>query len=66
MDNIASLPGLPDSAGLAGFPIAGAGASGAFGALGLWSHQNPKLAVWGKPGLLGVAGLLFLVLAIIG
>lgn len=60
------LMGLLGFAGLAGFWVPGAGASGAFGALGLWNHQNPKLAFWGKLGLLGVAGLPYLFLAAIG
>ena len=58
--------GLLGFAGLAGFWIPGTGASGAFGALGLWNHQNPKLAFWGKLGPLGITGLPYLVLAIIG
>ncbi len=59
------LLGLLGFAGLAGFWIPGAGASGAFGALGLWNHQNPKLALWGRLGLFGVAGLPYLVMAVI-
>jgi hypothetical protein len=43
--------------GFAGFWINGAGAAGAFGAIGLWNHQEPKLAFWGKLGWLGVIGL---------
>ncbi len=32
---------------------------GAFGALGLWNHQSPKLALWGKLGWAGVIGVPF-------
>lgn len=52
-------------AGLAGIWIAGAGAMGAAGALGLWNHQNPKLALWGKLGWLWLAGVPFLLPAIL-
>lgn len=51
--------GLLGLAGLCGIWIPGAGAIGAAGALGLWNHQNPKLAVWGKLGWLFVAGIPF-------
>ena len=34
-----------------------AGAAGAFAALGLWNHQDPRLARWGYWGWLGLAGL---------
>lgn len=47
--------------GLSGFWIEGAGAAGAFGALGLWAHQNPRLAIWGRLGMVGVVGLPFIV-----
>jgi hypothetical protein len=52
--------GLLGLAGLAGFWIPGAGAVGAAGALGLWNHQNPKLAFWGRLGWLWLAGVPFL------
>lgn len=52
-------------AGLAGFWIPGAGAIGAAGALGLWNHQNPKLARWGKLGWAWLAGLPYLIPAIL-
>lgn len=58
-----SLLGL---AGLVGFWIPGAGAIGASGALGLWNHQNPKLAFWGRLGWAGLLGLPFLINAIVG
>ncbi|MBS0253647.1 MAG: hypothetical protein JSS36_00170 [Proteobacteria bacterium] len=54
------LLGLLGLAGLTGFWIPGAGATGAAGALGLWNHQNPKLARWGMAGWLFVAGLPYL------
>lgn len=54
------LLGLLGFAGLCGFWIPGAGAIGAAGALGLWNHQNPRLAFCGKLGWLFVAGLPFL------
>ena len=55
------LMGLLGFAGLAGFWIPGAGAVGASGALGLWNHQNPKLAIWGKIAWVWVAGIPFFV-----
>ena len=55
--------GLLGLFGLAGFWIPGAGAAGAFGALGLWEHQNPRLALWGTLGLVGVVGLPLIALA---
>jgi hypothetical protein len=55
------LLGLLGLAGLVGFWIPGAGAIGASGALGLWNHQDPKLALWGKLGWAWVAGLPYLV-----
>jgi len=58
------LLGLLGLAGLAGIWIPGAGAMGAAGALGLWNHQNPKLAFWGKLGWLWLAGLPFLLPAL--
>ena len=39
---------------------------GAAGALGLWNHQNPKLAFWGKLGWLFIAGVPFLALGLAG
>ena len=56
--------GLLGLAGLAGIWIEGAGAMGAFGALGLWNHQSPKLAFWGRLGWAGLAGLPFALRAI--
>ncbi len=58
------LLGLLGFFGLAGIWIPGAGAVGAAGALGLWNHQNPKLAFWGKLGWLWLAGLPFLLPAL--
>ena len=58
------LLGLLGLAGLAGIWIPGAGAIGAAGALGLWNHQNPKLAFGGKLGWLWLAGLPFLLPAL--
>jgi hypothetical protein len=55
------LLGILGLVGFAGIWIPGAGAAGAFGAMGLWNHQDPKLANWGKAGLLGVVGLPFLI-----
>jgi hypothetical protein len=55
------LLGLFGLAGLCGFWIPGAGAIGASGALGLWNHQDPKLALWGKLGWSSVAGIPYLV-----
>ena len=46
--------------GWIGLWITGAGAIGASGALGLWNHQNPKLARWGQAGLTCVLGLPYL------
>ncbi len=54
------LLGLFGLVGLVGFWIPGAGAIGASGALGLWNHQNPKLAFWGKLGWMSIAGLPYL------
>lgn len=55
------LLGLLGLGGLAGFWIDGAGAMGAAGALGLWNHQNPKLALWGKLGWVWPIGAWYLV-----
>jgi hypothetical protein len=49
--------------GIAGFWVDGAGATGAFGAIGLWNHQSPKLALWGKLGWFGLVGLPFVAMA---
>lgn len=46
--------------GLAGIWVPGAGALGAAGALGLWNHQNPRLAFWGRMGLAALAGVPYL------
>jgi hypothetical protein len=54
------LLGLLGFAGLCGFWIPGAGAIGAAGALGLWNHQNRRLALWGRLGWLFIAGIPFL------
>jgi hypothetical protein len=60
------LLGLLGLTGLCGFWIPGAGAIGASGALGLWNHQYPKLAFWGKLGWAGVVGVPFLVRYVMG
>lgn len=54
------LLGLLGLGGLAGIWIDGAGAMGAAGALGLWNHQNPKLAFWGKLGWVFPIGVYYL------
>ena len=59
------LMGLLGLAGLAGIWIPGAGAMGAAGALGLWNHQNPKLARWGKLGWTFLLGVPYLVRALV-
>lgn len=51
--------------GLAGFWIEGAGAMGAFGALGLWNHPSPILARWGQAGWCGLLGLPFALAALV-
>lgn len=51
------LLGLIGVVGVSGIWIPGAGAIGAAGALGLWNHQNPRLAFWGRLGWLFVAGI---------
>lgn len=55
------LMGLLGLVGLLGFWVPGAGAVGASGALGLWNHQSPKLALWGKLGWSFVLGIPYLV-----
>ena len=52
--------GLLGLVGLSGLWISGAGAFGAAGAMGLWNHQNPKLAIWGKLGWAWLAGIPYL------
>ena len=59
------LLGIAGLAGISGFWIAGAGAMGAFGALGLWNHQSPTLALWGKLGWAGVLGVPFAIATLI-
>ena len=46
--------------GLTGFWIDGAGAMGAAGALGLWNHQNPKLARWAWAGWVFPIGVYYI------
>jgi hypothetical protein len=60
------LLGLLGLSGLVGFWIPGAGAIGASGALGLWNHQDPKLARWGQWGWVWVAGLPYLLRYLMG
>jgi len=50
--------------GLAGIWIPGAGAAGAFGALGLWNHPRPALHRIAKLGWLGVLGLPPIIMAV--
>lgn len=57
---IVRLMGLLGLGGLAGFWIDGAGAMGAAGALGLWNHQNARLAFWGKLGWVWPVGAIFI------
>jgi hypothetical protein len=54
------LLGLLGLGGLAGFWIDGAGALGAAGALGLWNHQNPKLARWAWAGWVFPVGIYYI------
>ena len=56
--------GLLGFAGLTGIWIPGAGAMGAAGALSLWNHQNPKLALWGRLGWLWLVGVPFLLIGL--
>lgn len=60
------LLGLLGLGGLAGIWIDGAGAMGAAGALGLWNHQNPRLAFWGKLGWVFPIGAYYLARHLIG
>lgn len=60
------LLGLLGLCGFAGLWIPGAGAVGAAGAFGLWNHQNPTLASWGRLGWLFVVGLPYLWKGLIG
>jgi len=53
--------GLLGLGGLAGIWIDGAGAMGAAGALGLWNHQDPRLARWGRLGWVFPIGIYYLV-----
>lgn len=52
-------------AGLSGIWIPGAGAMGAFGALGLWQHQSERLALWGRLGWSGLLGVPFALAAFV-
>ncbi len=58
--------GLIGLLGLAGIWIGGVGAFGAAGALGLWNHQSPRLAIWGRLGWLWLLGIPFLLYWAIG
>jgi hypothetical protein len=58
------LLGILGLAGLSGIWIPGAGAMGAFGALGLWNHQSDRLALWGRLGWTGLLGLPFALAAL--
>ena len=52
--------------GLAGIWIPGAGAAGAFGALGLWNHPRADLHRWARLGWLGLLGLPPIIRAVYG
>jgi hypothetical protein len=54
------LLGILGLGGFAGIWIDGAGAMGAAGALGLWNHQDPRLARWGKLGWVFPVGIYYL------
>lgn len=58
------LLGIFGLAGLAGIWIPGAGAMGAAGALGLWNHPSPRLALWGRLGWLSLIGVPYLIRAL--
>ena len=60
------LMGLLGLLCLAGIWIPGAGAMGAAGALGLWNHQNARLARWGSAGWAFLLGVPYLVRWLIG
>ena len=60
------LLGLLGLLGLSGFWIAGAGACGAFGSLGLWNHQNLRYHNWARLGPLGLIGIYFLANYLVG
>ena len=53
------LLGLLGLGGLAGLWIPGAGAMGAAGALSLWNHQSPRLAIWGAAAWLFLVGVAY-------
>ncbi len=53
--------GLLGLGGLAGIWIDGAGAMGAAGALGLWNHQDPRLARWAQLGWVFPIGIYYVV-----
>lgn len=54
------MMGLLGLLGLAGIWVPGTGGLGAAGALGLWNHQDPRMAFWGRMGLAAVAGVPYL------
>lgn len=60
------LLGILGLAGFAGIWIEGAGAMGAAGALGLWNHQDPKLARWGRLGWVFPVGIPYLAAHLLG
>lgn len=59
------LLGLAGLLGLLGFWHPGTGALGAFGALGVWNHQDPLIHRWARFGWLGVSGIPYLLLAVV-
>ena len=58
--------GLLGFGGLAGFWIPGVGAMGAAGAMSLWNHQSPRLALWGKAAWLHLVGVFYLARHLLG